>query len=224
MKKVIVLVTLFLLPFTLLFGGSTEFSQMPIYSDDTMDNTDAKIVLSAPITGLVGELIELDASKSSATSFTWRVIPGTSNFRIIENGRKALFCSGKPGTYLFILAAAKRDSVDCVVHRIVIKGAPVINSLAARVKAWLPNDADPVILEKLAKSFERVASAGHTDVPLLVKTTALSNRGILGSDLNEYTPFLKSLSSYLKTNMAEASVEAHIELWFELASVLRSLK
>ena len=81
-----------------------------------------------------------------------------------------------------------------------------------------------MILEKLAKSFERVASAGHTDVATLVKTTALSNRGILGPDLEEWKPFLVSFSKYLKSNYAEATVEQHIELWFKLAAALRSIK
>ena len=223
-KKIIVVsVILLLLPCLLVFSNERpHFGQVPIY-DETIDSTDAKIILNAPDSGVIGELIELDASKSSATSFTWRVIPNTDNFKIIEDGRKAIFCSGRPGTYTFILSAAKRDTVDCIVHIIIIKGAPVINTLTKHVRSWLPENADPVILEKLARSFERVASAGHTDVAVLVKTTALSNRGILGPELEEWTPFLKSLSVYLKSNYAEATVDQHIELWFKLAAALRSI-
>ena len=223
MKKIIVITILCLLPGLLCFSSQPRFGQEPVY-DETFDTTDAKIILNAPSTGSIGELIELDASKSSATSFTWRVIPETPNFKIIEKGKKLLFCSGETGTFLFIIAAAKRDSVDCIVHTIIIKGAPVINTLVKRVRSWLPKNSDSKILEKLAKSFERVASAGHTDVAVLVKTTALSNRGILGSDLEEWTPFLQSLSAYLKENYIEATVEDHLELWFKLAAALRSLK
>lgn len=224
MKKIILVVILCLLPITLLANRPTHFGQVPDNNGDTFDTTDAKIILNAPSTGMIGELIELDASKSNATSFTWRVIPSTPNFKVIEKGKKLLFCSGETGTYLFILAAAKRDSVDCVVHQIIIKGRPVIDTLAKRVRSWLPKNANPIILEKLARSFERVASAGHTDIAIFVKTTALSNRGILGQDLEEWTPFLKSLSAYLKSNLVEASIENHIELWFKLAAALRSLK
>ena len=222
MKKIIVLVILLLLPTLLLFGSPQRYGQ--INEEDTFDATDAKIILNAPSEGSIGELIELDASKSSATSFTWRVIPSTNNFRVIEKGKKLLFCSGETGEFLFILAAAKRDSVDCVVHRIMIKSSPTIDIFAEAIKSWLPPSADPIILEKLAKSFERVASAGHTDVSVLVKTTALSNRGILGSDLETWKPFLMAFSNYLKTNYTDASIEQHLELWFKLAAALRSIK
>lgn len=224
MKKIIPIAVLCLLPCLLLFPSNSHktFGQYD-NNEDTFDTTDAKIILQAPTTGSIGELIELDASKSNATSFIWRVIPETPNFKVIEKGKKLLFCSGEKGTYLFILAAAKRDSVDCIVHQITIEGAPVIDTLTKRVRTWLPKNSDSKILEKLARSFERVASAGHTDVAVLVKTTALSNRGILGSNLEEYKPFLKALSAHLKNNYAEATIEQHLELWFKLAAALRSI-
>ncbi len=184
----------------------------------------AKISLTAPTTCKIGELIELDASSSIASSFTWRVIPETPNFRIIERGKKALFCSESSGKYLFVLAAVNQNTVDCKIHVIVVGlkvKIKVTNSFNQKIRSWLPDDSDPKIVEKLAKSFERVAAAGHNDITILVKVTALSNRGILGSDLVKYKPFLVAFSDYLKDNYANENIEKHIELWFMIASALR---
>lgn len=200
------------------FGQKATFSQV-------INETDAKIILEAQNECEVGELVELDASKSNANSFAWRIVPGTKNFRVIEDGKMALFCSGQPGKYLFILAAAKADTIDCVVHTITVKPAsppPVPpDPFISKVRSWLPTNPDIVIIEKLARSFERVASAGHTDVAVLVKTTALSNRGILGTDLESYKSFLIAFSNYLKANYQDKSIEDHLELWFRMAAALR---
>ena len=182
--------------------------------------SEAEITLTAPDTCGIGELVELDASASVASSFTWQVIPETSDFRIIERGSRALFCSGSPGKYLFVLAAAKGNTVDCEIKEIIV-GSTVLDTFSSKVQTWLPADTDPKILEKLAKSFERVAAAGHDDIGTLIKTTALSNRAILGDDLDGYKPFLTAFSDYLKDNYSDEPIEKHIELWFKIASALR---
>lgn len=229
-KRYALCVILVLLPLITL--GLSNIPARNVWTQDIddqsrIDNTDARIILTAPTTCKVGELVVLDASKSNAVSFEWRVIPVTSNFEVIEEGERAFFCAGEPGTYLFIISAAKRDTVDCVVHSIKVTGVALptpVNNFTLKVKSWLPQNPNPKILEKLAISFERVASAGHTNVETLVKTTALSNRGSLGVNLEEYKPFLINFSSYLKENYSNKSIDKHTELWFQMASSLRSLK
>lgn len=191
-----------------------------------LDNTDSQIVLKAPISCDIGELVELDAAGSDATSFTWQVIPDTPNFRIIENGRKLLFCSGSPGEYLFILAAAKRDTVDIYVHRIIVKGGTIVppsNNFITMVEGWLPKNCSKTTLLKLSTSFERVAAAQHNDVESLVSVTAASNRAILNGDLEVWKPFLINFSNYLKTNLKDATVQDHVVIWFKFADALKEI-
>ena len=177
--------------------------------------------ITAPTNAATGELVELVAD--GADNYSWQVIPGTANIRVIEDGKKLFFTSGEKGDFLFILTGCKNNKINCLTHKLSI-GGTVIIPFAAIVKSWLPKNLDPVILEKLARSFERVASAGHTDIAVLVKTTAASNRAILGKDLVKYTPFLMKLGAHLKANYSEKDISKHTELWFRIAAVLRSFK
>ena len=229
-KKYIITVLFLLVSTSFLFAlqkdrkKNINWTQV-IDDNDPIDNSDAKIILVAKSTCKIGELVLLDASQSRANSFTWHILPDTPNFRVIDNGQKALFCSGESGEYLFVLSVSKRDTIDCVIHKIVVEGNPIpADAFTATVKSWLPKTKNAIILEKLARSFERVASAGHTDIAVFVKTTALSNRGTLGVNLEEYKPFLISFSGYLKENYSNKPIHEHIELWFKMASTLRSLK
>lgn len=226
-KKLIVTAIICCLPLLFLVSSTKHNYSYFQDIDETIDNTDARIVLTAPNECEIGQLVELSAAESTAASFTWRVIPETPNFRVIEGGKRALFCSGTPGKYQFVVAVAKRDTVDCIVHEVMVLKPSLpptpIDTFTITIQSWLPENPDPNIVEKLAKSFERVAAAGHTDVSVLIKTTALSNRGILGVDLEKYKTFLIAFSNYLKENYVDEPIEKHVELWFKVAAALRAL-
>ncbi len=204
-----------------------------VFNQEIIDDgeTEMQLIVKAPETCVIGEMVTIDATASNCDTFEWLVIPETIDFRIITNGQEALFTSRAPGTYVFIIAGT-RDGVlmplkdITVIVEASIVPLPVIvdDVFATKVKSWLPVNTDPKILEKLAKSFERVASAGHTEVATLVKITALSNRGILGPQIAQYKSFLIAFSGHLKTNYTDATIDEHIELWFNLANVLRSIK
>ena len=207
--------------------------KVPIVTSDQEvdDRTEMQLIVKAPETCVIGEMVTIDLTASNCDIFRWKVIPETTDFRIIMSGQEALFTSRSPGKYIFVIAGT-RDGIlmplkvitIIVEPSVVVVPLPVLNTLTVKVKSWLPATHDPKILEKLAKSFERVASAGHEEVADLIKITALSNRGILGPHLEEYKPFLIAFSAHLKMNYTEATVEKHIELWFNLASALRSIK
>lgn len=181
----------------------------------------AKISLVAPIEARIGELVILDASESEAAAFIWKVVPETRDFQIIEDGRRAFFTSRRPGTYLFVIAAAKADDVDCILHEIQIIGNPTIeDEFMILVKSWLPSEPDPRILQALARSF--IASTNTEDVATLVKQTSVANQAVLGSKLAAYKPFLIKFSEYLKQNYSDKSFEEHVTLWLKLAETLKS--
>jgi hypothetical protein len=204
--------------------------QEPVFEQESVDDGKAQVslVVKAPETCEIGEMVTIDATGSNADAFEWLVIPATPDFRVITNGQEALFSARAPGSYTFIIAAT-RDGVlqpltTIAITVLPLKIVPVVDDFTIKVKGWLPPNADPEILEKLARSFERVASANHTDVASLVKTTALSNRAILGTALPEYKDFLVAFSLHLKDNMTDATINDHVELWFSLASALRAIK
>lgn len=198
------------------------YSQVePVFEQDIDYISNAKIVLDAPIEGKIGELIILDASASEAESFIWRVIPDTSNFQIIEDGKRAFFTSSKPGLYLFVVAAAKSGDVDCVVHEIQILGDPTVeDEFTLLVKSWLPKKLDRQLLQALSRSF--TASCEAEDVPTLVKQTSVANQAVLGKNLEAYKPFLVKFSEYLKENYQNATLEEHKVLWLKIAETLKS--
>lgn len=192
------------------------------------DKNITALIIRAPETCRIGEMVTIDVTSSTADNFEWLVIPETKNFRVITNNQEALFSAESPGTFVFIIAAIRDGSLLPMgkISITVVPGTkpPLVTDFIIKVKDWLPPNADPMILEKLARSFERVASAGHKDVADLVKTTALSNRAILGAQLPQYKTFLVAFSAHLKANLTEATIDDHIELWFSLAAALRSIK
>ena len=205
MKKAVLIFVILLIPATMLLPQKAE------------------IVVDAPSFAEIGELVTLDAS-SSTTPFSWYFVSEDADFKIIENGKKAVFCARKLGDYTFILTAANGSNVVKVIKVRLQKPVIVVTTILDEITKWLPKNADPTTIEKVARSFERVASAGHTDIGMLVKTTAASNRAILGDNLEEWKPFLVAFSKYLKTNLKDKDIDVHVEIWFKLASALRDVK
>lgn len=197
------------------------FGQEPVFEQDIAYVSNAKIDLIAPTEVQIGELVILDASNSEAVSFIWKVIPETRDFQIIDDGRRAFFTSRRAGTYLFVVAAAKADGVDCVIHEIQVIGNPTIeDEFTILVKSWLPPNPDFRVLQALARSF--TASTSTEDVATLVKQTSVANQAVLGNKLALYKPFLMKFSEYLKQNYSDKSLEEHVTLWLKLAETLRS--
>lgn len=187
-----------------------------------------KCLIEAPIEAQPGQLITLEA-KIPAASYTWKVIPDNKNYKIIEDGKKLIFSSQYPGTYIFVLAAAKSDTVDIVTHTINIKSKsnpnpdPKPDNFIELVKTWLPENYDHNEPMLLSRSFELVALVGHEDIDKLLKITAASNRSALGDNLEKWKPFLTEVSKYCQENLDDKSIDEHIDFWFKLAKALRNL-
>ena len=197
--------------------------------------TAAEIVVAAPKTAHVGELVIIDVSKSTADQVEWRVIPESKNFRVFESGRVAAFSSGTAGEFTFVIAAAKDGSVDVEIInvRLVVDGPA--SALTEKVATWCEavkstTKRDDAL--KLAQSFSAMASFIDTltdngsgiGVEEVISATAAANRKALGDHLDSWIPFLSSLGEELKAmNAADKlpDAKAHAALWREIAASLQ---
>lgn len=77
-----------------------------------------------PTGGKPGDLIVLDAGESVAASYAWEVFPAEArrNLLSVDGGKRAVFASGSPGVYTFVLAVAKQDAVATAVHTVDLGG------------------------------------------------------------------------------------------------------
>jgi len=211
----------------------------------------ATVVIEAPAQIAVGQLATLDVSKSQATSFSWKVVPETKNFRVIDNGRQAVF-SGTAGEYLFIVAAALGDTVDVKTHKITIgDGGPSpgpdpgpdpdpnpnpdpnpSNELALKVAEWAAAVQSPTPRDdamKLGQSFQSVAStisAGVlTETSAILAATKNSNQVALGNHSAAWASFMQSLNAELKTLASAGQLpdaEAHAMAWRSIGNGLQN--
>lgn len=201
-------------------------SSAPLLQDDA-----AKVVLEAPSTACVGELVRLNASGSVADSLKWILVPESADFEVYAEGRRAIFSARKPGKVMFILAVAKGGTVDVVTYTITIGGdtpvdpddPPASNDVidtVAKLSAALPK-AEKL---KLAENFDRVAGMGLTDASVWIYETSKSNRALLGPKVAEFEPFFKDLGDFLGTLVEQGKLETpedHVKVWKDIAAGLR---
>jgi len=192
---------------------------------------EAQIVLVAPHSARVGELVRLDVSESSADSFKWILVPDSVDFLVYDSGARAVFSARMEGEYRFIVACAKDGTVDVVTHVVRILGPPpmpVSDSLAEWIPFW--NWAEMLPSEQcqlLAASFESIAArVGELEKPEdWMKATAEANRKVLGDDLTKWKPMLDKIGAALLKKAetgALATPEDHQKAWLEVAKGLRN--
>jgi hypothetical protein len=201
-------------------------------TQDVVETT-AKIVLDAPSSARVGELVRLDASESSADSFKWVLVPESVDFEVYAEGRKAVFSARSAGTYQFVLAVSYKNAdsstVDVIVHTIRVLGPPDepsdVRDVEGHIAYWLWN-AQVSDDEKsaLAGAFDKVAEMGLGDAQAWIYETKRSVEAALGSAKPRWDSFLKHLGGYMQ-QLGEAGVmietEEHAQIWREIAEALR---
>lgn len=192
---------------------------------------DARIVLKAPDKAKVGELVILDVSESNATSFKWQLQQKSSNFLVIDNGRRAVFSAEAGGEYTFVVAAAKDNTVDVKIHIITIPGGPAqpTDDIGVKIADWCkpisyPQKRDDLL--KLAQSFSSVSAiiSDQMSPEDIVKATIQSNRDALGGNLDNWVPFLQNLQDELKARAGAGKLpdtEAHRQMWRAIADGLK---
>jgi hypothetical protein len=189
----------------------------------------AKIVLKAPSTARVGELVRLDASESTADSYKWVLVPESVDFEVYAEGRKAVFSARDKGVFQFVVAVAKNGTVDVIVHTIRILGPPDepsdVRDVEGHIALWLWNapvsDDEKVAL---ADAFDKVAEMGLGEAPAWIYETKRAVDEALGDAKPRWDAFLKKVGGYMQ-QLGEAGVmlepDEHAQIWKEIALALR---
>lgn len=84
-----------------------------------------RAVIDAPAKSDPGDLVILDAARSTgAKAFAWALPGSTKTFLPVDGGVRCVFACGSAGRYTFVLAVAAGDKVALATHTIEIGGAP----------------------------------------------------------------------------------------------------
>lgn len=193
-----------------------------------------KLILKAPDSCEIGELVRLDLRESNVDGIIWKVLPETADFEIIDEGRRALFSSRVPGTYTFLIAGAKGGTPYLIYHSLPVNGGvgpspgplPAV-SLEVKVSGWVKKVADyPARKQHLAGMagvFKKMAEAPDVKVEQILEATALANTAVLGADLQKWVPFLDELGKELDAMVAAKTLttrEQYKAAWLEIATAL----
>ena len=180
------------------------------------------IIVDAPSTYEIGQLVTLDASQSKADELIWKIFPATENFKV--QGTIALFASGQPVDYTIIVVARRGKHLTCKVLKLKHGNNKVINTLTPfeqEVKTWLPSDKAGA--KELAQSFKIVAgtidSGVFDTVDGVIMATARANTAALGDRLGTWKPFLQRFQEYLEAN-PPATIADHSTMWKNMAVAL----
>jgi len=192
--------------------------------------SEAKLVLEAPDTARIGELVRFDVSESTADSFKWLMCPASDDFLTYNEGRRAVFSARAKGEYQFIVACAKDGTVDAVTHIVKVSGPPpqpTSQSLTEWIPFWawemnLPDNEAKI----LANNFESIAERKLAEPQDWIKATAEANRESLGASLSNWRPMLDKIQTVLQKRAEEGSLttpDQHVETWLEIAEGLRKI-
>lgn len=198
-------------------------------------NSDDKVIIKLikPDNYNIGELVILDATASKADKLIWKIIPETTNFKIMN--KLALFSSPEPIDYTLILIATKGPNADCQIFTLTPekekkekKVTLPLTKFERKVKQWL-NDADLSDKKQalqLAQSFAIIARTielgTYETVDGLILATAWANSDALGDDLEAWKPFLRDFQDHLEINPPKM-IEDHVPVWKNMAAALKKL-
>lgn len=185
----------------------------------------SEMVVKIPAEVEIGELVRMDASENDVEGITWRIIPETPDFVIVDNGRRAFFSSRSGGEFLVIVAGARDGLAFLYVQTLTVTGSPVPSSgLALKFSQWIkkaPN-ADLTKLPGMAGVFRNLAT-GNTPIEEMLDATALANSAVIGDSVDGLAPFLDALGKELDRLDKAGALETREDyqsVWLEIAAAL----
>lgn len=185
-----------------------------------------RLIVEAPDTCEVGELVQFDASKSTVDSFKWSILPATDDFLVFEGGTKSVFSSREPGAYIVIVSAATEGVASLYVHELKVVGEG--DNVEHFVSRWLRK----VKYENIAAKREKVQAlaavyyslASDDATPAEFKEKAVQpTRDTLADDLELWKPFLIALGEYMNKKDEAGHLQTTRDyqvFWKEIADAL----
>ncbi|GAF79533.1 unnamed protein product [marine sediment metagenome] len=110
----------------------------PVYQN--LQSQEIKVSLKAPRECRIGELVTFDASGNRIEDITWNISPLTSNFKIIDDGKQAIFSSEGVGVYTVTIAIANNNEVNLIITDLTVSGNNVVND---KVRTLIDRAVDP---------------------------------------------------------------------------------
>jgi hypothetical protein len=198
---------------------------------EVSDPNQAKLVLVAPTSARIGELVHLDVSESIAVEFRWLLVPDSVDFLVYDSGKRAVFSGRKAGEYQIIIGCAVDGTLDVMSHTIRVIGPPEIpvdGNFVGLIPYWMwSNPLPSEDCVALADSFESIAAQVEALLTPKdwIEATAKANRTVLGDQIDVWSDMLEKIGKELlgKAQAGELTTpEEHRKVWLEIAEGLRA--
>jgi len=207
-----------------LTGGMLVFASTRLIIN-SFEHDVCQITLNAPELFQPGQMVLLDASESSVSYMSWGILPKTNNFRIIDNGRKAIFTgNGDKKCYTIIISGYLNGKLVQYFHILTLgyDSNIAVSDLQEKIINWLPMDRTHDEMIKLVQSFNSIAriieNGTLTTTDEIVEATAWSTTDALGDSIDKWKPFLRNLQEYLEASPPND----HAITWREIARALEA--
>ncbi len=206
------------------FWVASKDSSKPLVQEE-------KLVLVAPTSARIGELVRLDVSESIAVEFRWLLVPDSVDFLVFDSGSRAVFSGREAGEYQIIIGCAVAGTLDVISHTICVIGPPEVptqGDFDELIPYWMWSDPFPrEECQALAASFESIAAqAGELSTPTdWIEITAQANRTVLGDQIDIWSDMLEKIGNELlrKAQAGELTTpEEHRKVWLEIAEGFRA--
>jgi len=169
-----------------------------------------KLVLSAPDSIEVGELVRLSIAGSDVTGPKWEIDPYTDDFAVYNEGFDAHLSArpDAPEVFTLMVSGAKDGQSYLVYRKIHVQGLEVEvgpRTLAHEVEGWgkliTKYDGRDKHLRDIARVYREVAADPEVSVEEMLGATAIASTAVLGQELiaekGAWAPFLDKLGDKL---------------------------
>ena len=202
------------------------FSSIYKYLPTATTNETSATDIVGPIFVEIGELVKLSIDGNKTCSFSWQVMPETTDVVVYDGGRKAAFSAREKGIFTVVVAVSDAGKASIKVHHVRAGVEP--EDTIEWISLWSEKiKLDKVAAGNLADVFSKVSDqidAGlFTDIPKIIEATTTANRKLVGND-QTVKSFMSQLQRLLASKVEAgklATVEDHAVVWKEISEGLK---